>query len=70
MKIVISPETEAEKKRLKEAVFSNVCEFALIGTLIDGVLPRNFWSWDGDRFVLLGRVSELHERLHASTSKR
>lgn len=63
MKITIEPDRKEEEK-VKKAVFDNVVEFALTGTVMqENIMPQPFNKTHGDTFVLIGKLAELSERL-------
>ena len=64
MRISIEPETEKEKETQEMIVFNDVFEFALIGMKMENkIVPRSITAWNGDPFVLHGRIHELLKRL-------
>lgn len=64
MKITIEPETDTERKQCEPRTYAKVCEFALVGTQLEGdVLPRPIVHTHGDTLVLFGKLAEAQERL-------
>lgn len=65
MKIIIEPDVKGEKG--EKRVFTNVFEFAIVGTFVDKGIRRCSFSdcYIEDRFVLIGKLEEIKERIRS-----
>ena len=69
MKITIEPDMP-EEDEIQSKTYNNVTEFVLGGTSMEQkVLPRPFSYTHGDKYVLIGKIEEIKERIRNACSK-
>lgn len=71
MRITIEPETDEEKEQYETVIFEHAYDYLLIGRRMGAeyaVNPSNFWAWNGDAPVLIGKAEEVKERIRNANS--
>lgn len=68
MKITIEPDDGDD---FKKEVYENVFEFAIVGTsMTEKIIPQNIIRSHGNKYILIGKMAELKERLRNVVDQR